>query len=155
MKLKFRLLSLRSRALLVIAIVALTVAMLPTAAFAQQYGNQGRAYDPRPRQQAQQNYSNSGRDDHKKNDNKKNNDHKKNDDKKHDDKKKDDRKKDDKKNDDKKHNNRCETTYKVKRGDTLSGIAHHFHISQQKLAKANGIKNPNHIFAGQRLCIPG
>jgi hypothetical protein len=139
MKLKFRLMSLRRRALLVLAVVVMSVALLPTAAFAQ-YGNQGRAYDPRPRQQVQNNHNNYGNnyghDDHKKNDNKHN--------------KKDDHKKDD----GKKHNDGCDTVYKVKRGDTLSGIAQHFHVSQYKLAKANGIKNPNQIYAGQRLCIP-
>jgi LysM repeat protein len=48
----------------------------------------------------------------------------------------------------------CATTYKVRKGDTLSGIAKHFHVSVNSLARANGIKNPNQIFAGQVLCIP-
>jgi LysM repeat protein len=117
----------------------MSVALLPTAAFAQ-YGNQGRAYNPGPRPQSSHSQS--------KNNNQKHN-NKKNDNKKHDNKKDDS-----KKNDNKKHHDSCATVYKVQKGDTLSEIAHHFHVSQHKLAKANGIKNPNHIFVGQRLCIP-
>ena len=47
------------------------------------------------------------------------------------------------------------TSYTIKRGDTLSALAARFHTSVGKLAKANGIKNPNLIYAGARLNIPG
>jgi LysM repeat protein len=46
------------------------------------------------------------------------------------------------------------TQYIVRPGDTLSGIGARFGVSYQALAKANGIANPNLIFAGQRLVIP-
>ncbi len=45
------------------------------------------------------------------------------------------------------------TYYVVKRGDTLSGIASRFGTTYQKLAQLNGIRNPNRIYAGQRLRI--
>lgn len=48
----------------------------------------------------------------------------------------------------------CATTYRVHRGDTLSAIAQRFGISIQRLANANDIENPDHIRAGQTLCIP-
>ena len=44
--------------------------------------------------------------------------------------------------------------YQVKDGDTLWGIAQHFHINYLKLAKYNGIKNPDLIFTGQIILIP-
>jgi LysM repeat protein len=46
-----------------------------------------------------------------------------------------------------------ETTYTVKRGDTLSGIAAKFGTTYQKLAEINGISNPNFISVGQVLKI--
>lgn len=46
-----------------------------------------------------------------------------------------------------------ETTYTVKKGDTLSGIASKFGTTYQKLAEINGIKNPNKIYVGQVLKI--
>jgi LysM repeat protein len=45
-------------------------------------------------------------------------------------------------------------TYTVRAGDTLSGIAVRFGVSQQQLATVNGIRNPNHIYIGQVLRIP-
>src|SRR5690606_8383748 len=51
MNLKSSLVHLRRRTLLLIAVIALSAAMLPTAAFASSYGHQGRAWDPGPRQQ--------------------------------------------------------------------------------------------------------
>lgn len=45
------------------------------------------------------------------------------------------------------------TTYTVKSGDTLSGIANMFGTTYQKLAEINGIANPNKIYPGQVLKI--
>lgn len=45
--------------------------------------------------------------------------------------------------------------YTVRPGDTLSGIGARFGVSYQAIAKANGIANPNLIYAGQSLVIPG
>lgn len=48
-------------------------------------------------------------------------------------------------------------TYVVKRGDTLTSIAHHYHLkSWRSIANANKnkINNPNHIEVGWRLIIP-
>ena len=47
------------------------------------------------------------------------------------------------------------TVYVVRRGDSLGAIAARFGTSVATLARANGIRNPNLIFAGQRLVIPG
>lgn len=44
---------------------------------------------------------------------------------------------------------------KIKWGDTLSGLARKFGTSVGALAKANGISDPNRIFAGRTLRIPG
>ena len=44
-------------------------------------------------------------------------------------------------------------TYKVKSGDTLSGIAQKFGTTVSKLASLNNIKNVNLIYAGQTLKI--
>jgi predicted chitinase/LysM repeat protein len=46
------------------------------------------------------------------------------------------------------------TTYSIRSGDTLSGIAGRFNTSAQALAAANNIANPNLIYAGQQLTIP-
>ena len=43
--------------------------------------------------------------------------------------------------------------YVVKRGDTLSGIASKYGTTYQKLAQMNGIRNPNKIYAGQRIRV--
>ncbi|MEX1019441.1 MAG: LysM peptidoglycan-binding domain-containing protein, partial [Litorilinea sp.] len=45
-------------------------------------------------------------------------------------------------------------SYTVRAGDSLSAIAVRFDVSQQQLAHANGISNPNHIYVGQVLRIP-
>jgi LysM repeat protein len=44
--------------------------------------------------------------------------------------------------------------YKVKAGDTLSGIAYSNGVRLSSLIYANDIKNPNHIYRGQSLWIP-
>ncbi len=43
----------------------------------------------------------------------------------------------------------------VQRGESLYRIALRYGVSYQTLAAANGIANPNHIYVGQRLVIPG
>lgn len=48
-----------------------------------------------------------------------------------------------------------DTTYTVKSGDTLSGIASKFGTTYQKIAADNGIANPNIIYPGQVLKING
>ena len=45
--------------------------------------------------------------------------------------------------------------YTVKKGDTLSAIAKQYGTTYQEIAKANGISNPNKIYAGQTLTIGG
>ena len=45
------------------------------------------------------------------------------------------------------------STYTVRRGDTLSGIARRFGISVNYLVSANNIQNPNLIFPGQILIV--
>lgn len=45
--------------------------------------------------------------------------------------------------------------YIVRPGDTLTGIAERFGATAQMLARANGIENPDLIFAGQTLDLPG
>ena len=47
------------------------------------------------------------------------------------------------------------TTYTVRAGDTLSGIAAKFGTSTQNLASLNGITNPNFIRVGQKLKVNG
>src|SRR4051812_4866135 len=47
------------------------------------------------------------------------------------------------------------STYRIKSGDTLSAIASRFNTSVSALAKANKIANPNMIYAGKSLQIPG
>jgi len=51
---------------------------------------------------------------------------------------------------------RTETqTYKVRNGDTLTGIARSFNISLNRLTAANNISNINKLKVGQVLTIPG
>lgn len=47
------------------------------------------------------------------------------------------------------------STYLIRRGDTLSGIAARYKTTVGALAQANGIKNVNLIYAGATLRIPG
>src|SRR5689334_3434357 len=51
--------------------------------------------------------------------------------------------------------NAQEKTHTVQPGETLGTIAQLYGVSIQQLAAANGIVNPNLIFAGQVLKIPG
>ena len=44
--------------------------------------------------------------------------------------------------------------YVVREGDTLSAIAARFDVSEEAIQQANGIDNPNSLFAGQELVIP-
>ena len=44
-------------------------------------------------------------------------------------------------------------TYTVKKGDTLSAIARRYGVSVREIAKENGIKDPDRIYAGQKLRI--
>lgn len=46
------------------------------------------------------------------------------------------------------------SSYVVRPGDTLSGIAKRFGLSAQTLAQANGLADPDLIVAGKRLTIP-
>lgn len=46
------------------------------------------------------------------------------------------------------------TSYVVRPGDSLLGIASRHGRSVDQIARANGISNPNHIRIGQRLTIP-
>jgi LysM repeat protein len=45
--------------------------------------------------------------------------------------------------------------YTVRSGDTLSGIAWRHGTSVWAIVQANGISNPNRIYAGQRIFLPG
>lgn len=49
----------------------------------------------------------------------------------------------------------CVGYYTVKFGDTLNSISRVYGVSVQALMAANNIYNPNLIYAGQTLCIPG
>lgn len=46
------------------------------------------------------------------------------------------------------------TTYTVQDGDRLASIAEQFNVNWTTIARANGITNPNTIYAGQVLVIP-
>ncbi len=49
----------------------------------------------------------------------------------------------------------AQTSYTVQPGDTLSAIARRFNSSVAAIAQANNIVNPNLIYVGQQLIIPG
>src|SRR5512139_1957039 len=49
----------------------------------------------------------------------------------------------------------CVAYHTVKFGDTLNSISRLYSVSVQALMAANNIYNPNLIYAGQTLCIPG
>ena len=45
-------------------------------------------------------------------------------------------------------------TYVVREGDSLSAIAARFGVTEEEIQRANGIVDPNSIYAGQELVIP-
>lgn len=45
--------------------------------------------------------------------------------------------------------------YTIKKGDTLTSLAKRFGTSVSAIAKANGIADPDKIYAGDSLAIPG
>ena len=47
------------------------------------------------------------------------------------------------------------SNYRIRQGDTLSALATRFKTSVSELARANKISNPNMIYAGKSLRIPG
>lgn len=47
------------------------------------------------------------------------------------------------------------SSYTVRPGENLTGIASRLGVSTSALAAANGITNANHVLAGQRLVVPG
>jgi LysM repeat protein len=49
----------------------------------------------------------------------------------------------------------AETSYVVQAGDTLYRIGQLYNISWVQIAEANGLVNPNQIYVGQELKIPG
>jgi LysM repeat protein len=49
----------------------------------------------------------------------------------------------------------CVAYHTVRYGDNLNGISRMYGVSVQALMAANNIYNPNLIYAGQTLCIPG
>lgn len=49
----------------------------------------------------------------------------------------------------------CVRTHVVRIGENLSSIAAQYRLSVSAVAQASGIANPNLVFAGQSLCIPG
>ena len=49
---------------------------------------------------------------------------------------------------------RCERLYKIKWGDTLSGIALRYHTTVRRLQRCNDISNPHYIYADQWLRVP-
>ncbi len=52
-------------------------------------------------------------------------------------------------------NSGCSTIHVVTPGQTLSGIAQYYGVSGWSIMQANGMTDPNHVWVGQRLCIPG
>lgn len=49
----------------------------------------------------------------------------------------------------------ADLNYTVKRGDTLYGLARQHGLSVSRLADRNGLSKSAHLYAGQRLVIPG
>jgi LysM repeat protein len=49
----------------------------------------------------------------------------------------------------------CYAQHQIKAGETLSIIGRIYGISWTTIAQANNLANPNHVYVGQILCIPG
>lgn len=49
----------------------------------------------------------------------------------------------------------CGAVHIVRYGETLFSIGRWYGVSPWAIARANGLVNPNRIYAGQRLVIPG
>jgi LysM repeat protein len=49
---------------------------------------------------------------------------------------------------------RCSHVHYVQYGQTLSQIARYYHVHPYTIMRANGLHNPNLIYAGTSLCIP-
>lgn len=49
----------------------------------------------------------------------------------------------------------CAFYHTVQYGQSLAAIANYYGVNAWTLAQINAIYNPNHIYAGQLLCIPG
>jgi LysM repeat protein len=52
------------------------------------------------------------------------------------------------------HKPGCSSYYYVRHGDKLSYIAAWYGMKTSALANANGLSNANYIYVGQKLCIP-
>jgi hypothetical protein len=48
----------------------------------------------------------------------------------------------------------CDFSYRVRWGDTIGDIAWRFGVNSTCLSRANRLRNPNRIYAGQYLWIP-
>jgi membrane-bound lytic murein transglycosylase D len=53
------------------------------------------------------------------------------------------------------HHSASSRTHRVRRGETLSGIAQRYRVSLKALRRANSIRNEHALLAGTRLRIPG
>lgn len=49
----------------------------------------------------------------------------------------------------------CSSYYRVQHGDTLYSIARYYGTNIQTLMQINGLHNPDIVYVGQNLCIPG
>jgi LysM repeat protein len=49
----------------------------------------------------------------------------------------------------------ADSVYVVRRGDTLYSVARRYGTTVNAIVRANGLRNPNWIYVGQRLVIPG
>jgi spore germination protein YaaH len=49
---------------------------------------------------------------------------------------------------------KCDTSYAVKRGDTLTTIGKQFGYAANQIVQVNKMNKPYTIYVGQRLCIP-
>jgi LysM repeat protein len=48
----------------------------------------------------------------------------------------------------------CYAYHHVQKGETLSEIGMYYGVNYHYIAKVNGIYNPDHVYAGWKLCIP-